>query len=95
MREFEDSVKIGSNSHIRGELLTFNYGGNIEIGDNTFVGVGAKIWSGESVKIGSNVLISHNVNIIDSDSHEIDYLFSFFNTVLVIRTKLFFLINLK
>lgn len=34
----------------------------------------SKIWSGESIKIGNNVLISHNVNIIDSNSHELNYL---------------------
>lgn len=29
---------------------------------------------GERITIGSNVLISHNVNIIDNDSHEINHL---------------------
>ena len=69
-----DKISIGENSHIRAELVTLNYGGQIEIGDNTFVGVGSRIWSGESVKIGSNVLISHNVNIIDTDSHELNHI---------------------
>ncbi len=69
-----NKIVLGNNTHIRGELLIFKYGGKIEIGDNTFVGTGSRIWSGESVKIGSNVLISHNVNIIDSNSHEMDHL---------------------
>lgn len=69
-----DSIIIRNNCHIRGELLIFNYGGKIEIGENCYVGEGSKIWSGESIKIGNNVLISHNVNIIDTNSHEINHL---------------------
>jgi acetyltransferase-like isoleucine patch superfamily enzyme len=66
-----DSSKITilDNSHIRGELLIFPYGGQISIGENSYVGEGCKIWSGESISIGNNVLIAHGVNIIDF-SHE-------------------------
>lgn len=72
----KDSAKISIDecSHIRGELLVFAYGGEIKIGKNTYVGAGVRIWSGESIHIGDNVLISHNVNIIDSNSHEIDHI---------------------
>jgi len=72
MKENRDAIVIGVNTHIRGELMTMNYGGRIEIGDNCFVGEGSRIWSGESIKIGSDVLISHNVNIFDTDTHEIN-----------------------
>ena len=65
-------VNIGQNTHIRGELLVYRYGGSIEIGNNSFVGEGTKIWSGDKIKIGNNVLISHNVNIVDTNSHELD-----------------------
>lgn len=67
-------ILIGNNCHIRGELLIQAYGGLIKIGDNCFLGEGSKIWSGESVEIGNNVLISHNVNIIDTSSHEINHI---------------------
>jgi acetyltransferase-like isoleucine patch superfamily enzyme len=66
----KEKIEIGNNTHVRGELLVFAYGGKIKIGDNCYVGANSHIWSGESVEIGNNVLISHNVNIIDSDSHE-------------------------
>lgn len=65
-------IRIGNNSHIRGELMVMGYGGEIEIGDYCFIGEYSKIWSGEKIKIGNHVLISHNVNIIDTNSHEID-----------------------
>lgn len=67
-------IKIGENTHIRGELLTFKYGGRIFLGENCFLGENSKIWSGESILIGNDVLISHNVNIMDSSAHEIDFL---------------------
>lgn len=65
-------IEIGSNTHIRGELLVFASGGRITIGDNCYIGEGTRIWSGENIRIGNNVLISHNVNIMDTNSHEID-----------------------
>jgi acetyltransferase-like isoleucine patch superfamily enzyme len=72
----KESIFIGENTHVRGELLVWRHGGKINIGMNSFVGPGTRIWSGsqEGIKIGNNVLLSHNVTIIDSDSHEIDYL---------------------
>ena len=70
----EDNTKItvGYKCHIRGDLLVFPYGGKIEIGNFVFIGEQSRIWSGERIKIGSNVLISHNVNIIDTSSHEMN-----------------------
>jgi acetyltransferase-like isoleucine patch superfamily enzyme len=69
-----NKIEIGINTHIRGELLVFKYGGEIRIGNNCYVGDGSRIWSGDSITIGDNVLISHNVNIVDTNSHEIDYI---------------------
>lgn len=66
-------IKIGENTHIRGELLIFANGGEICIGDNCFIGKGTRIWSAENIKIGNSVLISHNCNIIDTNSHEINH----------------------
>ncbi len=57
---------------IEGELLVFAYGGSISIGVNSYVGKGSRVWSGDSIIIGNNFLISHNVNVIDTNSHEID-----------------------
>ena len=37
------------------------------------MGDGTRVWSGESVTIGNNVLISHNVEIVDTTSHEINH----------------------
>jgi acetyltransferase-like isoleucine patch superfamily enzyme len=63
------SISIGKNSHILGELLVFPHGGKIEIGSDCYIGEGTRIWSAKNIKIGDRVLISHNVNILDNDTH--------------------------
>ena len=74
LQENPDSILIGENTHIRGELQVFGYGGKIEIGNNCYIGDHSRIWSGEKITIGDHVLISHNVNIMDTNSHEISHL---------------------
>ncbi len=70
----KEKIKVGNNTHIRGSLLIFGYGGKISIGHNSYIGFGTQIWSAEEISIGNSVLISHNCNIIDTNTHEEDYL---------------------
>jgi acetyltransferase-like isoleucine patch superfamily enzyme len=65
-------IKIGAYTHIKGELLTFGHGGKIEIGEYCFIGKNTYIWSAKSIKIGNRVLISHNCNIFDNDTHPLN-----------------------
>ena len=65
-------IRLGYNTHIRGNLLVFKYGGEIQIGNDCYIGENSNIWSGERITIGNGVLISHNVNIVDTNSHELD-----------------------
>jgi len=74
MSDKKEYINIGKETVIDGELLIFKYGGQISIGNNSYVGMGSRIWSGEKIQIGNDVLISHNVNIIDTNSHELDYI---------------------
>lgn len=67
-----NSICIEENTMIRGQLFVFAHGGKISIGKNCFVGEHSRIWSAESVKIGDQVYISHNVNIHDTNSHSLD-----------------------
>jgi acetyltransferase-like isoleucine patch superfamily enzyme len=73
MQHDKAKIRVGINSHIRGELLIFPYGGDIQIGDSTYIGEGTKLWSGEQIVIGSHVGIAHNVNLIDF-AHETDHI---------------------
>ena len=65
-------IRVGENSIIRGELLVFPHGGQIDIGAWCFIGHGSLIWSAAQVRIGNRCLISHRVNIHDTDSHSDD-----------------------
>ncbi|MDJ1471637.1 acyltransferase [Xanthocytophaga flava] len=67
-------IIIGENTHLRGNLQLFAYGGYLTIGNNCYIGENSYIWSGDRIDIGNNVLISHNVSIIDSNSHELNHL---------------------
>lgn len=72
IRNIWDAIRVGSNTIVRGELLTFGHAGSIEIGEWCYIGENTRIWSAEKVSIGDRVLISHNVNIHDCDAHPID-----------------------
>lgn len=64
-----ECIKIGTNSVIQGELLTFTHGGQIDIGEWCYIGEGTRIWSAIRISIADRVLISHNVNIFDNLTH--------------------------
>jgi acetyltransferase-like isoleucine patch superfamily enzyme len=67
-----DRIRVGRMCRIEGELFVFAHGGQISIGDWCFVGPGTRIWSALDLAIGHRVLISHNVNIMDSLTHPLD-----------------------
>jgi acetyltransferase-like isoleucine patch superfamily enzyme len=64
-----NKIIVGSNCSINGYLLVYNHGGKISIGNDCFIGPATRIWSATQIKIGNRVLISHNVNIHDNNSH--------------------------
>ena len=65
------AIQIGPYSQILGQLLVFKHGGSIRIGESCYVGEDSRIWSANSITIGNRVLISHNVNIHDNNSHSL------------------------
>lgn len=65
-------VRIGRGTFVRGELLTFRFGGTLDMGNDCYLGENSRIWAGEKVIIGNDVLISHDVFITDCNAHEID-----------------------
>lgn len=67
-----NSITIGKQSNIEGLLLVYSYGGNIKIGDFCSLSPNSRIISTENIIIGNRVLIAHNVNIIDNNSHPIN-----------------------
>ena len=63
------SIVLGTNTVVRGHLLVWKHGGKIKIGDHCFIGPRTEIWSMSHITVGNRVLISHDVNINDSNSH--------------------------
>jgi acetyltransferase-like isoleucine patch superfamily enzyme len=68
----KEKISIGKNCHIYGQLVVYNYAGEISIGDNCSLGDMSRIVSGKKIEIGNRVMIAHNVNIIDNNSHPKD-----------------------
>ena len=67
-----ERISVGTGSIIAGQLLLFRHGGMIRIGEWCYVGEGSRIWSASETSIGDRVLISHNVNVHDCDSHPLN-----------------------
>jgi Acetyltransferase (isoleucine patch superfamily) len=72
IRNRRDAIIVGANTIVAGELVTFGHGGEIEIGECCYIGAGTRIWSAKRITIGDRVLVAHNVNIHDTNSHPLD-----------------------
>jgi len=68
----KENIAIGNFCHIKGELFIFGHGGRIEIGDYCYLGFNSRVWSAKNIRIGNRVLISHNCNIFDNDTHPLE-----------------------
>lgn len=68
----QENIAVGNFCHIRGELFLFGHGGKIVMGDYCYLGDNSRIWSAKNIRIGNRVLISHNCNIFDNDTHPLE-----------------------
>jgi acetyltransferase-like isoleucine patch superfamily enzyme len=64
-----EQVQIGENCHIAGQLSALAGGSRLRLGAFCFVGKGSRIWAQDAVEIGNHVMISHLVDIHDTNSH--------------------------
>ncbi len=64
-----EAVTIGASSLFHGEIIVIAPSGQVNIGEFSFIGPGAKLWSMDSIKIGNRVQVSHGVQIFDNNSH--------------------------
>ncbi len=65
-------LEIGCNSIFAGRMAMDREGAVVRIGDRTFIGKGL-IVAAQSVDIGSDVLLSWDVTIVDHHSHNLDF----------------------
>jgi galactoside O-acetyltransferase len=63
-------IKIGKRCILSCNFTFESKGGNIEIGDNVYIG-GATLISRESITIGDNVVMAWGVTIYDHNSHSL------------------------
>ncbi len=65
-------IEIGAHSCVRGQLEIQRKHGKIVVGEYCYIGDHSRIWAAEEIRIGNHVLIAHNVNVFDNDTHPID-----------------------
>ena len=68
----EIRCSIQSHAYIRGELVV-GPAGSLKIGEFSYLGPGSRIWARHKIEIGRNVLMSHYVDIHDSNSHSVNW----------------------
>ena len=66
------ALRVGERSLLHGRINFFGNGGEVQIGDDSMIGDNSILWSGCRIVIGNRCLVSHGVNIHDSDSHPLD-----------------------
>lgn len=67
------TISVQEKTCIRGSLEIQRANGRIEIGSNCYIGDHTRLWAADSIRIGNHVLVAHNVNIFDNDTHPTDY----------------------
>jgi acetyltransferase-like isoleucine patch superfamily enzyme len=67
-----EAISFGENTNIEGLIMVYPYGGKISIGKHCSLSPNSRIISCLNISIGNRVLIAHNVNIIDNNSHPLD-----------------------
>lgn len=68
----ERSITIGEGTHVNSALEVQRNGGSISIGKRCYLGDNTRIWAAESIEIGDDVMVAHNSNIFDSNTHPVD-----------------------
>lgn len=67
-----NAISIGKQCNIEGLILVYSYAGKVLIGDYCSLSPNSRIISTDNIVIGDRVLIAHNVNIIDNNSHPLN-----------------------
>ena len=67
-----ESLVAGDYCHLYGHIWLMG-AGQVSFGHHSFLGPGSRIWCTERVDIGSHVLISHGVDIHDSNAHSLQW----------------------
>lgn len=66
------NLRIGRFSRIDGEIIIYP-GASVSIGNYCYIGAGTRLWAYSSICLDDYVIISHNVSIMDSTTHPLDF----------------------
>lgn len=66
------NLKVGRYSHIDGEIIIYP-GARVSIGDYCYIGVGTRVWAYSSIDLADYVIVAHNVSIMDSTTHPLNF----------------------
>lgn len=67
-----ENIHIGANCNIRGSINLHSRQGKVEIGDYFYLGKNPNIWCYDrKVHIGDRVLIAHNVDLFNNNTHPV------------------------
>lgn len=67
-----EALTVGDYCSLYGQIRLLG-AGRLSIGHHSFLGPASRIWCTERIEIGSHVLISHDVDIHDSDTHSLHW----------------------
>ena len=67
-----EALVVGGNGKLFGRMNFLGTHGRIRIGEHCFLGENSVLWCASEIQIGNRCLISHGVNIHDTDSHPLE-----------------------
>lgn len=67
-----EALTVGDYCRLYGQIRLLG-AGRLSIGHHSFLGPASRIWCSEKIEIGCHVLISHDVDIHDSNSHSLHW----------------------
>lgn len=65
-------ITIGEDSHVMATLVADRNGGRISVGKRCYLGDNTRIRASQSIEIGDDVMVAHNTNIFDDNTHPTD-----------------------
>lgn len=68
----DGSIYIGEGTHVRATLAIDRVGGQLKVGKRCYLGDNTRIWASQSIVIGDDVMVAHNTNIFDDNTHPTD-----------------------
>ena len=65
------NIEIGSDCLIEGTIVLYTSKSTIKIGDRTFIGTGTTIYCYDEIEIGSDIMFSWGITVIDTNAHSL------------------------